>query len=577
MSAILTTEPIINQPLARVYNYKILPTAGRSEAEAQRLHRLNGLGSLFYFVKVALRRKRLTSTLHLPFARSLERDRLKDVIAFPRDHFKSTLCSEGLPMWWALPFGAQEEDDLTKLGYGPEFIRFMHRVHNPNTRTLLVSENQTNASKLGSRISWHFLSNAVYRTLYPETLPTTQEVWNTLSMHVRRTGSGGAHGEGTFDFIGVGGALQSRHYLRMVEDDLVGRRAIESPSVMEKTIDYHRLLVGAFEADDANHENDELVIGNRWGYADLVTWIMENEPWFRFEMHSALGGCCDEHPSDIPIFPEEFGFEKLAKWKRRLGPYLFSCQFLNNPVAPEDADFQLSWLKYYRIKKNVNNKDSIEHEVYDGRITRDLPVSFLSIAMAVDPNHSGNSAGGRARHAIVVVGISDTGDFYLLDYWAKHASYDALFDNIYLMARKWGLRSVGVETIAAQKYIAYHIETRNMREVNPVKIVDLTGEVDAPDGSPSRKKEWRIRSMEPIFSRGNFWIRHDQQEFLTEYQTFPKCRTFDILDAIAYMPQLLKEHIPYERSQMLLMKNRRGLRQLGRPYSIERFGAYAVH
>jgi len=480
-------------------------------------------------------------------------------------------------MWWALPFENQDEDDFAKLGYGPEFIRFMHRVHNRNTRNLLVSENMTNASKLGSRIRWHFDSNAVYRSLYSETLPTAKETWTNTSLHVLRSGVGGAHGEGTFDFIGVGSALQSRHYSRMIQDDIVGRKAIESSSIMEKTIEYHRLLIAAFDADDASHDNDELVIGNRWGYNDLNSWIMENEPWFRFEAHSALGGCCDAHQAGRPIFPEEFSSEKLKRWKARLGPYLFSCQFLNNPVAPEDADFQTGWLRHYRYKKNALGRDCIEHDVTDGRIVKDIPISFLTIAMVVDPNHNGNATAGRARHAVVVVGLSDDGDFYLLDYWAKHGSYDALFDNIYLMARKWGLNRVGIETIAAQKYIGYHIEKRNLVESNPLKIIELNGEVDAPDGSPSRKKEWRIRSMQPIFFRGNFWVRHEQQDFLTEYETFPKSKTFDILDAIAYIPQVLRHHLPYERQVSMLAKNRSMLGKLGQPYSVGRASGISSH
>ena len=35
--------------------------------------------------------------------------------------------------------------------------------------------------------------------------------------------------------------------------------------------------------------------------------------------------------------------------KARLGSYHFSCQFLNNPVAPEDADFQENWLNYFSV------------------------------------------------------------------------------------------------------------------------------------------------------------------------------------------------------------------------------------
>lgn len=567
-------------------SYKLLPILpSMTPPEVIRSHRLNCLGSLYYFIKFALRRKKLTPTLHLPFCRSLESSRLSKVVEYPRDHYKTTICSEGAPMWWALPLIQQDIDELYQLGYSNEFLQFMRRVHNPATRTLLISENDTNAKKIGFRVDQHFLSNAVYRTLFPETIPTSQEVWTAGSMHVHIPG-GSPNGEGTFDYIGVGGALQSRHYDRSVEDDLVGRKAIESVSVMDKTIDYHKLLPGAFESDSAKLDNDRLVAGNRWGFSDMNSYIREEEPWWEFESHSALGGCCALHPagnrcfvdiggrkielpSDRPIFPEMFSLEKLAKRKKQMGPYYFSCQFLNTPSAPEDADFKSENLRFYSTYINSNNYPTIRHDVYDGVVMKDLPVSFLSLTMVVDPNHSGNAGGGRSRHAICVLGISDDMDFYFLDYWAKHGSYDSFFDNVYKMAENWRIREVGFETIAAQKYAAYHIETRNNREKWPIKIKELRGEVDTPDGGTSRKKEWRIRNvLGPIFDRRNFWVKESMQEFIAEYKTFPKGQYMDILDALAYAPQILRHHVPYEQHVAMLARNRAGARELNKRYVV---------
>jgi len=126
----------------------------------------------------------------------------------PRDYFKSTICTEGLPMWKALPFGDSDEASFRSLGYGDEFIRWMRKAHNPDTRLLLVSENITNAAKLGQRIRWHYESNALYRALFPETLPDSSCVWTNFSLSIKRPNlMTGGHGEGTFDFLGVGGAF----------------------------------------------------------------------------------------------------------------------------------------------------------------------------------------------------------------------------------------------------------------------------------------------------------------------------------------------------------------------------------
>lgn len=474
-------------------------------------------------------------------------------------------------MWRVLPFMASDEAGFRNLGYGDEFIRFMRKVHRQESRNLLVAENITNAAKLGSRIAWHYQSNAMFRSVYPEILPTSAETWTSYSLHQRLPKGHGGHGEGTFDFIGVGGALQSRHYDGLcVQDDLIGRKAIESISVMEKAIEYHQLLPGVFEnPEDATHENDEFIVGNRWGFTDLNSHVREHEPWFNIITHSALGGCCLLHPSDAPIFPEEFSFDKLLRLKERLGSYHFSCQFLNNPAAPDNADFKQDWLGYFSLETDNLGAMYIKHEVKDGTVKRDIKISHLNVCMTVDPNHSGNAGLGRCRHAIMVVALATDLNYYLLDYFAEGSTYDKFYAEIYRLADKYKLRKAGVETVASQKYIKHHIETMNRLTGRLLRIIELKGEVEGPDGELTRKKEWRIRNvMGPIFESGRFWIQRRHQDFLGEYTTFPKGRFVDMLDALAYAPQLLKAPNSFETEAARLKANQAGARLVGQPYGI---------
>lgn len=485
----------------------------------------------------------------------------------PRDHYKSTICSEGLPMWWALPFYDEDIKTFQTLGYSDEFIRWMLVAHDPTTRNLLVSENITNASKLGQRIRYHFESNDIFRAVFPDILPTASEKWSDFSLQIYiPKGKRQGHGEGTFDFLGVGSALQSRHYRRAVQDDLVGRKAIESPSIMEKTKDYHRLLVGAFDdGEDATHEGDELIVGNRWSYHDLNSHIREQEDWFRFVTHSALGGCCEQHPQDTPIFPEVFSFEKLMKIKKREGTYNFSCQYLNNPAAPDNADFKPEWLRYYAVNEDNNGK-YIRHFVSDGEVVKDVRVNHLRIAMTVDPAHSGNAGEGRCRHAIIVAGISSEGNYYLLEPWAKACGFDEFINQIYEMAGKWKLAKFGIESLGGQQYLLYHINFLNRLEQRNLKLIALKGEVEGEMGEITRKKEWRIRNvLLPIFEAGRFWTQKKYQDFLGEYTTFPKGRFVDQLDALAYIPQMITLPQRQEFYRNTRMANQRYLRHVNAP------------
>ncbi len=557
------------------YSFTPLALTGQPADEKLRRLRYNSLGSLFYFTKVALGRRRLTEAFHLPFCLSLEREFLKDVYEIPRDHFKSTICSEALPMWLTLPFLPSDEEMFLRNGYGDEYINFLKRMHNPMRRNLLVSENVTNAAKLGKRIEYHFQSNAIFRGCFSEILPTSSETWTSYSMHVNRSKFGGAsHGEGSFDFLGVGGALQSRHYDNLFEDDLIGRKAIQSPAVMDQSIEYHKLLIGAFDSQDAEHENNELVVANRWGFHDLNSHIRENEPWFVIHSHSALGGCCGAHPPDIPIFPEEFSFEKLMRFKQRLGSYHFSCQFLNNPISPEDADFKSEWLRYYSFIRRDDGAALIRRESHDGLVYKDFPIAHLQVAMAVDPAHSGNSGAGRARHAIVVFGQLDD-DYFLLEAWASQCTLGTFVDKIYAVAKKWRLRKFGVETVAGQVYLKFHLDTKNAQENNYLKVIPLKGEVEGPDGTMTRKKEWRIRNvLSPLFEFGHVYVQRKHQDFIGEFNTFPRGKFVDLLDASAYIPQMLRHVGSRTQGITMLANNQMRARLVNTPYST---GDLVVH
>lgn len=569
MSEVLITEDMLDtstmERFSRAGMWKFIPIDKISSEKAKRIaYRLNSLGSLYYFSKVVLRKRRFTDSLHKPICDLLESWHLKEVIELPRDHFKSTICSECAPIWWALPFSDEDERYMRDLGYGDEWIRWMRRAHNQNTRTLLVSENITNAKKLGRRIALHYENSDLFRYLFPEILPNERCKWTEESLTHTRTKGVSPQGEGTYDFLGVGGALQSRHYDRVVQDDLVGRKALESEAVMESTIQYHQLIVGAFDASDINavQDNDEVVVGNRWSDKDLGTWLRENEPYFKFHTHSALGGCCINHPSGKAIFPEEFSVEKLLRWKARLGTYLFSCQFLNNPTSPGSARWKEEYLSHYEFDvvnstvvagQFIDPRVKIIHRTKEGINIPDIMPANMHISMVVDPAHADGASQQlkRCRHAITVTGVSSSPQrIYLLDVWAEECSYEKLIQMIYKYAEKWHLRKFFLETIAAQKFLKFHLDYRAKVTGNPLKAVELT-----VDRSPNAKHR-RIQSLDPIFENGMFWCRRNQIDFVQEFLSYPYGKTVDILDTLGYAPQTWGVTTSHEEIKAFLNKQK---------------------
>jgi hypothetical protein len=566
-------------PRTQILNYKLIPVATLNGTVKQMAHKVNSLVDMYYFSTVTLGRHRFQKgpdyklKLHYQMCLSVMKDGLKEVIEIPRDHFKTEIYSVCFPMFRALPFNAREEDLFSSLGYSDLFIEWMRRTHSQDIRILIVSETIKNAIKLGSRISNHYRNNALFRELFPELLPGSDEIWTNDSLHQRRTATGSGHGEGTFDFIGVGAALQSRHYNLIIQDDLVGKDAISQETTMRSTIEYHQLLVGATDSDpnDPNRDFDEIVVGNRWSHKDLNSYIRENESYFNFTTHSALGGCCALHPFGIPIFPEEMGLNKLLKWKKRLGTYFFTCQFLNSPLDPSKAKFNLGDFRYFHFenitgalanpKGGYSYRDTlnkveighptqkrtvIRHHVHAGDVEKDIFPRHLDRYMVVDPNHGGHHktlGSGRCRHAIIVSGVSrDPRRVYILDTWAEAVAPDLFVAKMFELATKWKLNTIYVEAVGAQKYLIYHLNyfiqmnKKDHPELAHIKIEALKTPQNA------NAKAERIDGIIPIVERNEIWLNATGcSKLLEEAEAYgQKTGLIDLLDVLGYGPQVWK-------------------------------------
>lgn len=545
----------IYSPRSITSRFPVLPWSDKYDQKTQRaVHRLNSFGSLYYFATVILKKNKFQRTadksknLHYNMCKVVEKDGIQDVVEIPRDHYKSTTYSEAFAMWRTLPFTYQDELLFRSFGgfYAQdEFILWMKRAHRQNYRWLLVSEVIKNAVKLGVKISSHYENNVDFKHVFSDIIPDTGGTWNNESLHHKRTAEGMIHGEGTYDFIGVGGALQSRHYDGCIQDDLVGKEALKSETVMNDTIDYHKLLVGAFDADTDNggRENEELVVANRWAYNDLNSWIRQNEPYFNFTTHSALGGCCKLHPYGTPIFPEAFSLEKLEKWKRRLGTYLFSCQFLNVPINPNEVKINKKDLQYFEFVESSDpaithkkKRIALRHRVHEGAIVPDVMPRTLRRYMIVDPNHSENK--GRCRHAITVTGVMDNPRrIYLLDVWAKASSIQTFINAIFTIAKSWKLEEIWLETIAAQRFLKYHLDYEiSISDDSWMKRLQIK-ELKTP--RTANAKQLRIEGLVPIIERHELWVNaYGQHEFMEEVESYPNGQLRDVLDTLGYGPQV---------------------------------------
>lgn len=466
-------------------------------------------------------------------------------------------------MWWALPFTDTDERLMRGLGYGDEWIRWMRRAHDQNTSTLILSETDENAEKMGKEISLHYKENKVFQDTFPEITPDKSATWNMSSMTHKRDGA--FTREGTYELAGVGKALQSRHYPRIVEDDLFGEKALYSPAEAEFTIEFHRKLPGLYRADAErpDHIGDNLVVGNRWAVNDLNAWIRRNQPGYTFETHAVDGGCCEKHPKGQLIFPEMFTPAKLAELRESFGPTAYAAQMLNDPQDESNRRFQDSWLQHYRLDHQphpngirsegklengiyrqgaIKMVTALQHDVYDGTAVPDVFPSQLQRFIVVDVLHDEEQKKGRSRHAIMTLGYlpGKKPRLYILSAWAKRCLFEEMTSVLFARADTWRVDTIWVEVLAGQDGWALYFKEKNRNRLGrPLRVQPLRK--DRSSGA----KEKRIDALEPLFSQGMIWAcRGDRgyNDFRTEYDSYKSNQTIDLLDTLGYFPQCITEN-----------------------------------
>jgi len=587
-----------------VNKWQYIPTDNIKDPKTQNIaHRLNALGDNFYFIKVVLRKKRLSNNLHRLFCNQFLSWSLKEVNEWPRDHFKTTI-GIGQAMWWALPFNSLDEKLMRQLGYDDAWISWMRRAHDQNTRTLIVMEVIKNAWKVGRKITGEYRSNDFFQRLFPEILPDSNCQWSADTMTHKRCYNGITdpnQGEGTYEFTGVDAALQSKHYKRCIYDDLYGREALKSEIVANSTWEWVQLAVGAFDSDpdDPTVECDEVFNGNRWSFHDLNYKVKEELPYFRFHTHDAEGGCCDLHPPGQPIFPEEWSMAKLARFRQRLGEYFYSCQFRNKPIPPGGNVFKSEWLRRFAFKtiavesfiakpdkeieqeyrdkyrhtdtfavpgfeiipitqRQEKRHMAIRHEIYKGSQFKDIPTSNLSKMLLMDPNHAGEK--GRANNCIIELGHNrDPFNIYLLEGFAQNCSREDAVYHAYRMGEKWRNRIIWVETSAGQAWLKtlFEFENENRRLLGKWYFYKVE---NFKDNRSENAKSDRIEDAEPYFRRGQIWVPTNDEsgffdKFLKEYSEYPHCATKDILDTLGHGLQNLENTTMSDREYRNFVEN----------------------
>jgi len=147
--------------------------------------------------------------------------------------------------------------------------------------------------------------------------------------------------EPTVSTIAIDAPRAGFHYDVIIADDLETERASASREQIEKCWDFYRLLHSLLEPD-----GEMMLVSTRWHYDDIYSRILKANKEDDEEHKYCVFIMPAETKDGALTFPKRFPRKHLDHLKLRHGSYLYSCQFLLDPVPESDRTFKRAWLHY---------------------------------------------------------------------------------------------------------------------------------------------------------------------------------------------------------------------------------------
>jgi len=408
----------------------------------------------------------------------------KKLLMLPRSTFKSTISTIAFP--------------LKALALNPELS------------IMIDNETYKNGKKFLSEIKGHIANN----TMLKQVLTTEQGSyllepnesipggWTEDSIILKaRTRP---RKEPSLFCSGVDTAATGMHPHIIIMDDLVSERTVNTDEQLEKTKQHYRFAFSLLEPGGIL-----IVIGTRYHLFDLYAEILD-DPSFDIMVRPAI------LENGEPFFPSRLGIAKLNELKQTQGIYIFNSQYMLNPLSSDNAVFKPEWFKFYE----------------DGDLPERMNL-FITVDLAISQKESADYT------VIVLSGVDPDSNIYLIEMRRGRFTPNETADHIFDLYEKYNkgrnpVLKVGVESVAFQKAMIYFLKDEMRRRGRFLPLQELR---------PDKDKTRRAQSLQPWVENGAFFLPKSWEngELHREMLEFPFGRHDDCVDAVSYIPQILRK------------------------------------
>jgi hypothetical protein len=218
-------------------------------------------------------------------------------------------------------------------------IRIVQRIlQEPDTvRMAYVSRTASLGRQIVKRVV-QYLMNPALMELFPDVIPKTGKLtqgmptnWDRITedfLTVHRTRPDGvAPKEHQLEVYGIEATITGKHFTDQFYDDPINEETIRSPTQMQKSEEFVQHAINLLEPG-----GNETYIGTPYHYADLIAHCIREKYFDKVYKRAMV-------ENGKAIYPTLFPLEEIARRKKRMGPYIFSCQLMCDPLPKEDLLF----------------------------------------------------------------------------------------------------------------------------------------------------------------------------------------------------------------------------------------------
>ena len=468
-----------------------LEEVGRQQNRLLAVVRALCQADLFYLLVRACKRTDMLN--EFAFARCREVEAAPDghLDLWAREHFKSSVITFGLTI-----------QDILK---------------DPNVTFGLFSHTRPIAKAFLRQIMREFEENETLHQAFPDVLwgrdIRSAPKWSEDDgIIVKRSEN---PKEATIEAWGlVDGQPTSKHFKKMLYDDVVVQASVTTPEQIEKTM---TALEQSYNLG-VTPGGIRRMVGTRWHFNDAHRTVVDRQTFIPREHPGKIGGTED---GASVFWDEEIHLQK----RRDMGPYTYAAQILLNPKADAMQGFKREWLRHYKKMRPEAVKRMNGYILVDAASSKKKGSDYTSMW---------------------VIGLGTDKNRYALDMVRDRLNLKERSERLFALHRKWSALGLKIKQVRYEKYGLMadieHMKSRMEEEGYRFSITEVGGVTSKAD---------RIKRLLPIFEQGEMWLPESLyvtdwqknpvnlvQSFIEEeYMAFPVGLHDDMLDALARMEE----------------------------------------